>query len=64
MHLLHKNGRKLIKFAMCQLIVEGCHTGSPIKVLIVDDDTLSNAGEVKAISEAMGLQLGIHLHGT
>ena len=49
---------------MCQLIVEGCHTGSPIKVLIVDDDTLSNAGEVKAISEAMGLQLGIHLHGT
>lgn len=28
-------------------------TCTPVKVLVVDDDTLANAGEIEAVSEAV-----------
>lgn len=38
------------------------NTCSSVKVLVVNDDTLANAGVAEAVPEAMGLRLGIHLH--
>lgn len=40
------------------------NTCSFVKVLIVDDDALADAGEIQAVSEAVGLGFGIHVHGS
>lgn len=38
------------------------NTCSSVKVFVVDDDALAHAGEMKAVSEAVGVGLGIHVH--
>lgn len=38
------------------------NTCSSVKVLVVDDDTLANAGVTETVPEAMGLRFGVHLH--
>lgn len=38
------------------------NTCSSVEVLVVDDDALAHAGEIKAVSEAVGAGLGIHVH--
>lgn len=35
-------------------------TCAPVKVLVVDDDAVAHAGEVQAVSEAVGAAPGIH----
>lgn len=36
-------------------------TCAPVKVLVVDDDAVAHAGEVQAVSEAVGVAPGIHV---
>lgn len=38
------------------------NTCTPVKVLVVDDDALADAGIVQAVSEAVGARPGIHVH--
>lgn len=38
-------------------------TGTTVEVLVVDDDAVADAGVVQAVSEAVGVSLGVHLHG-